>query len=65
MSQCLNIYFLAEVIGEREHPDDDVDDLAWFAPDELPKEIALGHVRRILARSCGAGQLDPLGGEAG
>jgi len=46
---CLNIYFLAEVVGGREHPDDDADDLSWFAPDELPEKIAFDHVRVVLA----------------
>ncbi len=46
---CLNAYFLAEVVGGREHADDDAADLAWFAPDELPEEIAFAHVRVVLA----------------
>jgi len=46
---CLNIYFLAEVVGGQEHPDDDAGDLAWFAPGELPEEIAFDHVRVVLA----------------
>lgn len=46
---CLNIYFLAEVVGGREQPGDDAADLAWFAPDTLPKEIAFDHVRVVLA----------------
>jgi len=46
---CLNIYFLADVVGGQEYPDDDVADLAWFAPDELPEEIAFDHARVVLA----------------
>jgi len=46
---CLNTYFLAEVVGGREHADDDAADLAWFAPDELPEEIAFDHVHVVLA----------------
>jgi len=46
---CLNIYFLAEVVGGQEHADDDAASLAWFAPDELPEEIAFDHVRVVLA----------------
>jgi len=46
---CLNIYFLAEVTGGKEQPGDDAADLAWFAPDELPDEIAFDHVRVVLA----------------
>lgn len=46
---CLNAYFLAQVVGGREHADDDAADLAWFALDELPEEIAFDHVRVVLA----------------
>ena len=46
---CLNIYFLAEVVGGQERPGDDAADLAWFAPDELPEEIAFDHARVVLA----------------
>lgn len=45
---CLNVYFLAEVSGGAELPDDDATDLAWFAPDELPKAIAFYHARQVL-----------------
>ncbi len=46
---CLNVYFLAEVVGGQERPGDDAADLAWFAPDEMPEEIAFEHVRVVLA----------------
>jgi 8-oxo-dGTP diphosphatase len=46
---CLNAYFLAVVVGGQEHADDDAADLAWFALDELPEEIAFDHVRVVLA----------------
>jgi ADP-ribose pyrophosphatase YjhB (NUDIX family) len=46
---CLNIYFLARVVGGREHPGDDAASLAWFAPHELPEEIAFDHARVVLA----------------
>jgi len=46
---CLNIYFLAEVVGGQEHPDDDAADLSWFAPGEWPAEIAFDHARVVLA----------------
>ena len=46
---CLNIYFLAGVVGGEEHPDDDAAELAWFAPDELPEKIAFDHVHVVLA----------------
>jgi len=45
---CLNIYFLAEVTGGQEHPADDAAELAWFAPDELPDQIAFDHAREVL-----------------
>ena len=46
---CLNIYFLAEVVGGQEHSDDDAADLAWFAPDELHEKVACDHARVVLA----------------
>jgi ADP-ribose pyrophosphatase YjhB (NUDIX family)/predicted GIY-YIG superfamily endonuclease len=45
---CLNIYFLAEVVGGQERPADDAAELAWFAPDELPDQIAFNHTREVL-----------------
>lgn len=47
--RCLNVYFLAEVVGGVERPSDDAADLAWFAPDELPERIAFEHARRVLS----------------
>lgn len=46
---CLNIYFLAEVVGGQAQPADDAAELAWFAPDELPEKIAFDHARVVLA----------------
>ena len=46
---CLNIYFLAEVTGGCPRPGDDAVEMAWFAPQELPEEIAFDHVREVLA----------------
>ncbi len=46
---CLNIYFMAEIVGGQEHPADDAAELAWFAPDELPEKIAFDHARVVLA----------------
>jgi ADP-ribose pyrophosphatase YjhB (NUDIX family) len=34
---CLNMYYLAEVVGGAERPADDLAELRWFAPDELPE----------------------------
>ncbi|MGD2178152.1 MAG: hypothetical protein PVG71_10060, partial [Anaerolineae bacterium] len=45
---CLNIYFLAQVVGGEEQPNDDAAELAWFAPDELPRAIAFEHARQVL-----------------
>jgi predicted GIY-YIG superfamily endonuclease/ADP-ribose pyrophosphatase YjhB (NUDIX family) len=51
---CLNIYFLAEVVGSQEQPASnaaslrEVADLAWFAPDELPEAIAFDHAHQVL-----------------
>jgi 8-oxo-dGTP diphosphatase len=45
---CLNIYFLARVVGGHEQPNDDAADVAWFAPDALPEAMAFDHVRQVL-----------------
>ncbi len=45
---CLNIYFLAEAVGGQECPADDAAELAWFAPAELPEQIAFDHAREVL-----------------
>ena len=46
----LNLYWTARVVGGEERPDDDVSELRWFAPDELPgaDEIAFDNVARVL-----------------
>ncbi len=46
---CLNIYFLARVVGGRERPADDAAELAWFAPGDLPDEVAFEHAHVALA----------------
>jgi ADP-ribose pyrophosphatase YjhB (NUDIX family) len=48
----LNLYWIVRVLGGEERPDDDVSELRWFAPDELPppEEIAFENVARVLAR---------------
>jgi 8-oxo-dGTP diphosphatase len=45
---CLNIYFVAEVVGGEECTDAESSELRWFAPDELPDEIAFDHARIVL-----------------
>jgi len=36
----LNIAYLATVVGGKEKTDDDLSELKWFSPNELPKEMA-------------------------
>jgi ADP-ribose pyrophosphatase YjhB (NUDIX family) len=47
----LNLYWVVRVVGGEERPDDDVSELRWFAPDELPppEEIAFENVAQVLA----------------
>ena len=46
----LNLYWTARVLGGEERAADDVDELRWFDPDELPPddEIAFENVTRAL-----------------
>jgi 8-oxo-dGTP diphosphatase len=48
----LNLYWTARVVSGRAEPDDDVSELRWFLPGELPLEDELAfHVNaRVLAR---------------
>ena len=47
----LNLYWTARAIGGEPAPADDVDDLRWFAPDELPPkdQLAFENVPLVLA----------------
>jgi ADP-ribose pyrophosphatase YjhB (NUDIX family) len=47
----LNLYWTARVLGGEARPADDVDDLRWFAPHELPSagELAFENVPLVLA----------------
>jgi 8-oxo-dGTP diphosphatase len=45
----LNIYYVATPTGGDERPADDVDQLRWFGPDELPTNLAFAHAHRVLA----------------
>ena len=45
----LNVYYLAELVGGREQPADDLAELGWFGPAELPREFAFPHCRQVLA----------------
>ncbi|HKG44738.1 MAG TPA: NUDIX hydrolase [Gaiellaceae bacterium] len=46
----LNLYWTARVVSGEPEPADDVDDLRWFAPDELPgaDELAFENVPLVL-----------------
>jgi NAD+ diphosphatase len=47
----LNLYWTARALSGEARPADDVDDLRWFAPDELPppSELAFENVPLVLA----------------
>ncbi|MBN1954336.1 MAG: NUDIX domain-containing protein [Anaerolineae bacterium] len=45
----LNIYFLGRVVGGEEQARDEVSELGWFGPGELPARIAFAHARSVLA----------------
>ena len=45
----LNLYYLAEVVGGTERPADDLAELRWFGPGELPRDLAFPHCARVLA----------------
>jgi ADP-ribose pyrophosphatase YjhB (NUDIX family) len=44
-----NMYYMAEVVEGREDPADDLAELRWFGPTELPQEYAFTHCARVLA----------------
>ena len=47
----LNLYWTARVLGDEASAADDVSELAWFRPDELPppSELAFTNVAEVLA----------------
>jgi 8-oxo-dGTP diphosphatase len=45
----LNLYYVAEIVGGVEQAADDLAELRWFAPDELPAEYAFAHSHDVLA----------------
>jgi ADP-ribose pyrophosphatase YjhB (NUDIX family) len=45
----LNTYYVAEIVGGSERPADDLAELRWFSPDELPDEFAFAHCAQVLA----------------
>lgn len=44
----LNIAYLAKVVGGEEKMNDDLTELKWFAPEELPKEMAFENNAKML-----------------
>src|SRR5919109_5616513 len=45
----LNLYYLAEPLAGQERPADDLAELRWFGPDELPQDLAFPHCASVLA----------------
>jgi ADP-ribose pyrophosphatase YjhB (NUDIX family) len=44
----LNLYYLAEIVGGSPQPADDLAELRWFAPNELPTDLAFAHCAEVL-----------------
>jgi ADP-ribose pyrophosphatase len=44
----LNLYWVAEVIAGTERAADDLSELRWFRPNELPTEFAFPHCAQVL-----------------
>ena len=44
----LNLYWTARAVAGEPEPADDVSELHWFAPDELPDELAFENVPKVL-----------------
>jgi 8-oxo-dGTP diphosphatase len=44
----LNLYFLAELVGGEPYPTDDLVELRWFGPDELPSSMAFANCLQAL-----------------
>lgn len=44
----LNIAYLAKIVGGQEKKDDDLSELKWFAPNEIPEELAFENNRKML-----------------
>src|SRR5262245_14037067 len=45
----LNLYWTARAVAGEPQAADDVAELRWFAPDELPEELAFTNLRPVLA----------------
>lgn len=48
----LNIYYLCAAPAGQPAATSDVSDLAWFAPEALPLDLAFPHERQVLAEWC-------------
>jgi ADP-ribose pyrophosphatase YjhB (NUDIX family) len=44
----LNLYYVARIVGGTPSPADDLTELRWFAPDELPTDLAFAHCATVL-----------------
>jgi len=44
----LNLYWVGEILGGQERAADDLCELRWFTPDELPGELAFPHCALVL-----------------
>lgn len=47
--KTLNLYWTARVTGGEPEPADDVTELGWFSPDELPADVAFDHIPAVLS----------------
>jgi ADP-ribose pyrophosphatase YjhB (NUDIX family) len=45
----MNVYYLAEIVGGQAQAADDLAELGWFKPDEIPPDLAFAHCRQVLA----------------
>jgi 8-oxo-dGTP diphosphatase len=50
MDYTLNVYYVAEIIEGSERAADDIAELRWFSPSELPGEYAFAHCADVLAK---------------
>jgi 8-oxo-dGTP diphosphatase len=44
----LNLYYLTQIVGGVLQPADDLADVRWFGPDELPDNMAFAHCLEVL-----------------
>ncbi len=48
LEHTLSVYYLVECFSGEPRPDDDVEALAWFTPEDVPAELAFPHLRRVI-----------------